>query len=73
MQGLGGSWFRYAGNRMWSWQRDFFDFGNVSALYVEMMKDNVLSEGMKKRVARAVSGERVPGYYAIGTAPASLW
>ena len=36
--GLGGSWFRYAGNWQWSWQRDFFDFGNATALFVEMMR-----------------------------------
>ena len=56
--GIGGSWFRYAGDRQWSWQRDFFDFGNVSATYLEMMKHDALSAGMRKRIARAVSGER---------------
>ena len=29
--GLGGSWFRYAGDFKWSWQRDFFDVGNATA------------------------------------------
>ena len=27
--GIGGSWFRYAGNGKFDWQRDFFDFGHV--------------------------------------------
>ena len=73
IQGLGGSWFRYAGNRQWSWQRDFFDFGNVTATYVEMMKNNALSDGMRGRIARAVSGEPVPGWYRVGTSPVAIW
>lgn len=26
IKGLGCSWFRYAGQRQWAWQRDIFDF-----------------------------------------------
>ena len=44
--GLGGSWFRYAGNWQWSWQRDFFDVGNATALFIEMIKAGTLSDGM---------------------------
>lgn len=71
--GIGGSWFRYGGDFQWSWQRDFFDFGNVTALFVEMMTANALSDGMNKRIQRAVSGEKLPGWYAIGEAPVPLW
>jgi hypothetical protein len=71
--GIGGSWFRYGGNFQWSWQRDFFDFGNVSALYLEMIKDDALSEGMRKRIDRAVSGARLPGYFRRGTSPVPIW
>lgn len=71
--GFGGSWFRYAGDWQWSWQRDFFDFGNVSSLYMEMIKADALSDGMKKRIDRAVSGERLPGWFKQGTAPVSMW
>ena len=72
-EGIGGSWFRYGGDFQWSWQRDFFDFGNVTALFVEMMSANALSDGMNKRIQRAVSGEPLPGWYAIGEAPVPLW
>lgn len=41
--GIGGSWFRYAGGGKWNWQRDFFDFGHVSALYLELIKAGKLS------------------------------
>lgn len=69
--GIGGSWFRYAGNQQWSWQRDWFDLGNVTALFLEMMKADVLPEGMKRRLDRAATPP--PGYYPRGEAPVPLW
>ena len=71
--GLGGSWFCYAGNWMWAWQRDFFDVGNATATFMEMISAGALSDGMKKRIERATSGERLPGHYPVGSAPASMW
>jgi hypothetical protein len=71
--GIGGSWFRYAGNFQWSWQRDWFDLGNATAVFVEMMKAGVLSEGMRRRLDRAASGVSPPGYYPRGMAPVPLW
>ncbi|MFE3983536.1 nuclear transport factor 2 family protein [Nocardia tengchongensis] len=72
-EGLGGSWFRYAGNFQWSWQRDFFDFGNVTALFVEMISNNALSSGMRERMERSMSGAALPGWYPIGKGPVPLW
>ena len=57
--GTGGSWFRYGGNFQWSWQRDFFDFGNATATFVELARDGKLSEGMKKRMG---GGGLPPGW-----------
>ncbi len=71
--GLGGSWFRYAGDFKWSWQRDFFDVGNATATYFAMIKDGALSEGMTARIEKAASGERQPGHYRVGQAPVGLW
>jgi hypothetical protein len=71
--GLGGSWFRYAGNWQWSWQRDFFDFGNATSLFIEMIQAGVLSDGMKRRMDRAASNTRLPCHYPIGTASVGLW
>lgn len=71
-EGIGGSWFRYGGNQQWSWQRDFFDFGNVSALFMEMITNNALSGGMRERIERVGSGP-LPGWYKIGEAPVPLW
>ena len=69
--GIGGSWFRYAGNFQWSWQRDWFDFGNAASLFMEMMTDGALSEGMTERMQR--SSKPLPGHYRLGDAPVGLW
>jgi len=71
--GIGGSWFRYSGNWQWSWQRDFFDVGNATSLFVEMIKADALSDGMRRRIERAASGEMLPGHYRLGQSPADLW
>ncbi|HEY5244897.1 MAG TPA: nuclear transport factor 2 family protein [Acidimicrobiales bacterium] len=71
--GLGGSWFRYAGDGQWSWQRDFFDVGNAGTVFLEMIGQGVLAAGMQERIERAMAGERLPGHYPRGKAPAELW
>ena len=70
--GLGGSWFRYGGDHMWSWQRDFFDVGNATATYIEMIQADALSPGMKARLEKMGAG-RQPGHYPVGKAPVGLW
>jgi hypothetical protein len=70
--GIGGSWFRYGGDFQWAWQRDWFDFGNAAALFMEMMADGVLSEGMTARMERSMKGPR-PGYYPAFGAPVKIW
>jgi hypothetical protein len=70
--GIGGSWFQYGGDFQWSWQRDFFDFGNATALFIEMMSDGTLSDGMTARMERSMKGP-LPGYYPIGQAPSPIW
>ena len=70
--GIGGSWFRYGGNFQWSWQRDWFDYGNAAAVFLEMISDGTLSEGMTARMHRALGGD-LPGHYPIHKAPVGLW
>lgn len=70
--GFGASWFGYADGH-WAWQRDFFDHGNAGATYLSMMQRDLLSAGMKQRIEAAMSGQRAPGHYRRGQAPASLW
>jgi hypothetical protein len=71
--GIGGSWFRLNADAKIEWQRDFFDFGHVSALYMDLIKAGKLSEGMQKRIERGIAGEKVPGYYPLGKSPAPIW
>ena len=71
--GIGGSWFRLNSNLKIEWQRDFFDFGHVSALYMDLIKAGKLSAGMQKRIERGMAGEKVPGYYPLGKSPSPIW
>lgn len=57
--GTGGSWFRYAGNYQWSWQRDFFDHANMGTIFMEMQKNGQLNETMQERVRK---GSKMPGW-----------
>ncbi|MDL9937857.1 nuclear transport factor 2 family protein [Gordonia sp. ABSL1-1] len=72
LDGIQGSWFKYAGNFEFSWQRDFFDFGNVSALFIELLKDNAMSDGMLKRIEKSAPGD-LPGWYPYGKSPVAFW
>ena len=71
--GIGGSWFRLDAKGKIEWQRDFFDFGHVQALYLRLMKAGKLSAGMQRRIERSLSGEKLPGYYPLGQAPVPIW
>ena len=62
IRGVGGSWFRYAGNYLWGWQRDFFDVGNATALFVELIGEGKLGATMQKRIERVMAGELFPGH-----------
>jgi hypothetical protein len=66
IRGVGGSWFRYAGNYQWGWQKDFFDFGNAMALFMELIQEGKLSPGMQKRIERVMNGELMPGHVKCG-------
>jgi len=74
--GIGGSWFRLTeqdGSVLIEWQRDFFDFGHVQKLYLQLMAEGKLSRGMQQRIERSLAGEKMPGYYPIGKAPVPIW
>jgi hypothetical protein len=62
VRGVGGSHFRYAGNYQWGWQRDFFDFGNVMQMFMELIQDGKLSAGMQKRIDDVIAGKLPPGH-----------
>jgi hypothetical protein len=57
--GVGGSWFRYAGNYQWSWQRDFFDHINAGTVFGAMAQNGQLTPAMQERMKR---GSKMPGW-----------
>ncbi len=57
--GTGGSWFRYAGDFQWSWQRDFFDHANAGAVFGAMAKNEQLTPVMLERMKK---GSSMPGW-----------
>lgn len=74
--GIGGSWFRLTGKdgrALIEWQRDFFDFGHVQKLYMQLIQEGKLSQGMQERIQRSMAGEKLPGYYPLGQAPVPIW
>ena len=74
LEGIQGSWFKYGGDFQFRWQRDFFDYGNVVALFMEMITDGVLTDGMSARMNRVANAtERLPGWYPIGKTPVPMW
>ena len=72
VSGLGGSWFRYGGNNQWAWQKDFFDLGNVKALFMELAADGKLEPPVKKKLSRLARGLSLPGVYPIHKDPGLL-
>jgi hypothetical protein len=59
IRGTGGSWFRYAGDGKWAWQRDFFDHINAGAVFGAMMQAGKLNEKMQERMK---AGNKMPGW-----------
>ncbi len=57
--GTGGSWFRYAGDFQWCWQRDFFDHANAGAVFGAMAKNEQLTPKMLERMKK---GSNMPGW-----------
>ena len=57
--GTGGSWFRYAGDYQWAWQRDFFDHMNAGAVFGAMAKNEQLPPKMLERMKK---GPKMPGW-----------
>ncbi len=57
--GTGGSWFRYAGDYQWCWQRDFFDHGNVGAVFGAMIQNDQMNDVMLERMKK---GSKMPGW-----------
>ena len=62
ISGIGGSWFEYAGNFQWKWQRDFFDLGNAKAIFFELAGAGLLSPIVKEKIHLQAKGVLLPGH-----------
>lgn len=70
--GVGGSWFEYAGNFKWRWQKDFFDLGNAKALFFELAGAGLLEPVVKEKIHRQARGALLPGHRKLRPEP-SAW
>ena len=64
--GCGGSWFQYGGDFKWSWQRDFFDFGNVLVTLSEVAALNGLTAPVKQKMHQMARGNKLVGHVPLG-------
>lgn len=69
VSGIGGSWFEYAGNGQWRWQRDFFDLGNTKAMFFELAGAGLLSPIIKQKIHRQATGRLLPGHRRLRSEP----
>lgn len=70
--GVGGSWFKYAGDFKWGWQRDFFDFGNTKSVFFELAGAGHLNPTIREKIRRQAKGELLPGHHPIREEPGLL-
>ena len=69
VEGIGGSWFSYAGNYKWCWQCDFFDLGNVKSLFFELAAEGKLEPAVKRKISQLAKGRLLPGNKPIRESP----
>jgi len=67
--GMSGSWFEYAGNFQWKWQRDFFDVGNVKSLFFELAGAGLLEPAVKQKIHDQARGVLLPGVERLRPEP----
>jgi len=72
ISGIGGSWFEYAGNYQWHWQRDFFDLGNAKDCFFQLAGAGALESVVKSKIHRQAKGELLPGHRRIREEPSKL-
>ena len=65
VEGIGGSWFEYAGDFKWHWQKDFFDFGNAKDCFFQLAGAGALEPVVKAKIHRQAKGELLPGHVRL--------
>lgn len=76
-RGIHGSWFHYAGNYQWDWQRDFLDYGNLRELFGEMIGDGAIGPKFLARLSKLeelrAEGKLVVGHVKKDEGAFKLW
>ena len=67
-----GTWFKYAGDFKWSWQRDFFDLANVKSLFFELAGAGHLNPVIREKIHRQAKGEMLPGHEKLREEPGRI-
>ncbi len=70
--GVGGSWFKYAGDFKWSWQRDFFDLANVKSLFFELAGAGHLNATIREKMHTQAMGKLMPGHEKLREEPSRI-
>jgi hypothetical protein len=72
--GVGGSWFKYAGDFKWSWQRDFFDFGNAKSIFIELAGAGHLNPTIRQKIHQQAKpgAALLPGHEKLHQEPSKL-
>lgn len=70
--GIGGSWFEYAGNYQWKWQRDFFDLGNAKSIFFELAGAGHLNSVVKQKIHTQAKGGLLPGHRRLHEEPSKM-
>jgi hypothetical protein len=70
--GIGGSWFEYAGNFQWKWQRDFFDLGNAKDCFFQLAGAGALEPVVKEKIHKQAKGVLLPGHRKLHEEPSRM-
>jgi hypothetical protein len=67
------SWFQYAGDRQWAWQRDIFDVVTASSVVVRVIQDGKMSPDLDQHMQSLAAGT-LPGHFdSIEAMTSPLW
>lgn len=69
ISGIGGSWFEYAGDFKWHWQRDFFDLGNAKDCFFQLAGAGKLEPVVKQKIHMQARGVLLPGHRKLREEP----
>ncbi|MBW1907366.1 MAG: nuclear transport factor 2 family protein, partial [Deltaproteobacteria bacterium] len=58
----------------WSWQRDFFDFGNAKSIFIELAGGGHLNPTIREKIHRQAKAgaELLPGHETLRPEPGKL-